>query len=165
MPFVIGVRQEIDPETSQIVLRIFTAYADGMSLKQIAAMLNAEGIPTSQGPRSKRQTTWSRGAVRTILSNTRYIGKLAWGTTVEKIDPESGRRVREHVPQERWDTREAPELRIIADQLWNKVQAVRTQKTTVGVQKTGGIQRFEELLIGSAEQLKAEFQRRITRSR
>lgn len=143
MPFVIGVRQEIDPETSQVVLRIFNAYAEDMSYKQIAAMLNAEGIPTSQGPRSKRLPTWSRTAIRSMLSNTRYIGKLTWGTTFEKIDPESGRRVREDVPQEQWDTREAPELRIISDELWDKVQAVRSQKVTVGVQKTGGMSRTE----------------------
>lgn len=143
MPFVTGVRQEIDPETSQIVMRIFTAYANGMSYKEVAAMLNAEGIPTSQGPRSKRLPTWSRTAINSMLSNTRYIGKLSWGTTVEKIDPESGRRVREDVPQEQWDTREAPELRIISEELWNKVQAVRSQKVNVGVQNTGGMSRTE----------------------
>ena len=141
MPYVKAVRQEIDPETSQIVLRIFNAYAEGMSYKEIASMLNQERIPTSQGPRSKRQSSWSRGAVRTILANTRYIGKIAWGTTVEKIDPESGRRVREDVPQELWDTREAPELCIVSDELWAKVQAVRSQKVTIGIQKTGGMER------------------------
>lgn len=143
MPFVDGVRQEIDPETSPIVVRIFTAYAEGMSLKEIAAMLNAEGIPTSQGPRSKRLPTWCRTAIRSMLSNTRYIGKLVWGTTVENIDPESGRRVRKEVPKEQWETREAPELRIISDELWNKVHAVRSQKVKVGVQKTGGMSRTE----------------------
>jgi DNA invertase Pin-like site-specific DNA recombinase len=141
MPYVKAVRQEIDPETSQIVLRIFNSYAGGMSFKDIASLLNQEGIPTSQGPRSKRQSSWSRGALRTILANTRYIGKITWGTTVEKIDPESGRRVREDVPQELWDTREAPELRIISDELWAKVQAVRRQKVTIGIPKTGGMER------------------------
>lgn len=140
-PFVKAVQQQIDPETSQVVLRIFNAYAEGMSYKQVAAMLNAEGIATSQGPRSKRQRTWSRNAIRSMLVNTRYIGRLTWGTTREKIDPESGRRVREDVPADQWDTREAPELRIISDELWNKVQAVRTQKITIGIQKTGGMDR------------------------
>lgn len=143
MPFVEAVRQEIDPETSQVVLRIFNGYADGMSYKQIASMLNAEGIATSQGPRSKRLPTWSRTAIQSMLSNTRYIGKLAWGTTAEKIDPESGRRVREDVPREKWDTRDAPERRIISDELWDKVQAVRRQKVKVGIQKTGGMNRTE----------------------
>lgn len=143
MPFVKAVRQEIDPETSQIVLRIFKAYADGMSYKQIASLLNAEGIPTSQGPRSKRLPTWSRNAIRSMLSNTRYIGKLTWGTTIENIDPESGRRVRGEVPQERWDTRDAPELRIVSDELWTKVHGIRTQKISTGVQKTGGMSRTE----------------------
>ena len=143
MPFVKAVQQEIDPETSQVVLRIFNAYADGMSYRHIASMLNAEAIPTSQGPRSKRLPTWSRTAICSMLANTRYIGKIAWGTTEEQIDPESGRRVRKGVPEEQWDTREAPELRIISDELWAKVHAVRGQKVHVGVQKTGGMSRTE----------------------
>lgn len=141
MPHITGVLQEIDPETSPVVLRVFQSYADGMSYKRIAAMLNAEGIQTSQGPRSKRKSTWSVSAVCTILSNSRYIGKLVWGTTLEKIDPESGRRVREDVPRAQWDTREAPELRIISDELWAKVQGIRAQKVRIGVQKTGGMER------------------------
>jgi hypothetical protein len=78
-----------------------------------------------------------------MLSNTRYIGKLVWGATIENIDPESGRRVRKDVPEEQWDTREAPELRIISDELWNKVHALRIQKVRVGVQNTGRMSRTE----------------------
>lgn len=143
MPFVKAVLQEINPETAPIVLRIFNAYASGRSYRQIAAMLNAEGIPTSQGPRSKRLPSWSRTAIRSMLANTRYIGKLVWGATVEKIDPESGRRAREYLPQELWDTREAPELRIVSDELWTKVQEVRARKVCVGIQRTRGINRTE----------------------
>jgi len=49
--------------------------------------------------------------------------------------------VREDVPPEQWDTREHPELRIISDELWARVQAVRTQKVTIGIKKTGGMDR------------------------
>jgi DNA invertase Pin-like site-specific DNA recombinase len=143
MPFVKAVLQEIDPETSRIVLRIFNAYADGMSYKKIAAMLNDEDIPTSQEPRSKRERSWSRNAIRSMLTNTRYIGRITWGKTREKIDPESGKRVREDLPVEQWDSREAPELRIIPDDLWTKVQSIRTEKVAVGIQKTGGMNRTE----------------------
>jgi hypothetical protein len=40
-----------------------------------------------------------------------------------------------------WDTREASELRIVSDELWNRVQFVRTQKVTIGIRKTGGMNR------------------------
>ena len=66
-PAVIGVKQVIDPETAAIVCRMFTSYAEGKSYRDIAIMLNSEGIPTSQGPRSKRKSTWSKNAIHSML--------------------------------------------------------------------------------------------------
>jgi DNA invertase Pin-like site-specific DNA recombinase len=142
-PAVSGVRQEIDPVTSKIVLRIFQAYAEGMSYREIAVMLNQEGIPTSQAPRSKRTSTWSKHAIRTILENPRYIGKLTWGATREELDPETGQRKRFPVPRSEWQFRNDPELRIVSDELWEKVQQRRQVKVKGGVPKNGGMSRTE----------------------
>jgi Recombinase len=38
--------REIDPEEAAIVRRIFMEYSQGMSPRQIAARLNAEGVPS-----------------------------------------------------------------------------------------------------------------------
>jgi DNA invertase Pin-like site-specific DNA recombinase len=142
-PAVNGVRQEKNPATSKIVLRIFQSYAEGMSYREIAVMLNREGIPTSQGPRSKRKSTWSKNAIHSILENSRYIGKLTWGTTREELDPETGQRKRFPVPQSEWQFREFPELRIVSDELWEMVQLKRKEKVSGGVQKNGGMSRTE----------------------
>ena len=42
-----GLR-EIDPAKAEIVRRIFALYADGMSPRDIAQLLNKEGIPGSR---------------------------------------------------------------------------------------------------------------------
>jgi site-specific DNA recombinase len=81
---------EIDEVEAVTVRRIFTLCADGMSLRTIAAALNAEGVP-SPGARRKRSERrkdhkWLASAVHGdinrgtgILSNRRYTGAITWG--------------------------------------------------------------------------------------
>jgi len=142
-PFVIGVKQEIDPETSKVVIRIFESYSEGMSYRDIAVMLNSEGIPTSQRPRRKLKASWSKHAIQTILENGRYIGQLHWDRTYEESDPETGKRSRRVRPRDEWEFREDPSLRIVSDELWTSVQQNRQEKTRIGVQKGGGMCRTE----------------------
>jgi site-specific DNA recombinase len=143
-PAVIGVKQVVDPEQEKIVLRIFQAYASGMSLGNIAAMLNAEGVPTSQGPRSRRVASWSKGAIKTILKNSRYIGDVKWGCTVQVRNPETGKFERRDIPESEWQQQHKPELRIISDELWAKVQQQFKRATRgLGVKRLGGMARTE----------------------
>ena len=120
------------------MLRIFRSYAEAKSLLQVAKMLNQEGIPP---PRGK---SWSKHAIQHILQNTRYIGKLRWGSTKEVRDPETGRKERRDLPPVQWDTREAPELRIVSDELWASVADQRARAThKIGIQRSGGMSRTE----------------------
>lgn len=65
--------------------------------------------------------------------------------THEEIDPESGKRIRIQNPKSEWLIREAPELRIISDDLWQAVQEKRRAKTSlIGVQRSGGMSRTPE---------------------
>ena len=50
-------------------------YAQGGTMKGIVVSLNAEGIPSPGG------STWSIGAVRTILHNQAYAGDRVWNQT------------------------------------------------------------------------------------
>lgn len=129
--------------TSRIVLRIFISYAEGMSYRDIAIMLNNEGVPTSQSPRSKRRSSWSKNAIHGMLKNTRYIGQVYCNTSYEELDPETGKRHKRPVPRERWEFREAPELQIIPTELWERVQQKRKERARIGVQKSGGMARTE----------------------
>src|ERR1019366_2735442 len=49
-----GVRLEINPTESRIVLHIFELYASGLSLKRVAKALNDERIPTARPRAGKR---------------------------------------------------------------------------------------------------------------
>jgi len=83
-------QMEINEREAAIVRRIFAMYADGLSARAIAALLNAEGVPSpgakwnwkATGPTSRRRSKWVASAIygdirrgSGILNNERYIGK------------------------------------------------------------------------------------------
>ena len=116
--------REIVPEEAAIVRRIFSDYAAGASPKQIAKALNAEGI---RGPRG---ALWSPSTIHGsaergigILHNELYIGRLVWNRQRFLKDPDTGKRVARMNPPSEWIIKEVPELRIIADDLWQAVKA------------------------------------------
>ena len=141
LPGVKGVKQVIDPEKAEVVRRIFNQSAAGMSQRDIAIQLNQEGIPTSQGPRSKRKPTWSKTTIAAMIANPRYIGHASWGKRSEDIDPETGKFKHLKNPQSKWLVRDAPELRIISLELWNRVHERNKNKVKIGIQKQGGMSR------------------------
>jgi site-specific DNA recombinase len=119
-----GTRLEINDHEAAIVQRIFQMYAGGLSLKQCAKALNREAIASPQPARIRKERSWSPPAVRHILRNERYLGKVVWSRKHKVMNPNTGRRVfrvREgDVPVHGED---APHLRIVPDDLWDKVRA------------------------------------------
>jgi site-specific DNA recombinase len=143
-PAVKGVYQVILPEQAAIVVRIFEMYASGISLGGIAGTLNEEGIPTSQGPRTQRRAAWCKTAINEMLKNPRYIGKTTWGCTRQVRNPETGKLEKRYLPEAQWERKERPELRIISDELWTRVQEQSTKATRgFGVKRLGGMSRTE----------------------
>ena len=76
----------IDEETAPIVRRIFEMYASGISPKNIADTLNAEGIPSpgrhayeklGHKGRPNEMRLWCEISIRYMLNNVMYIGQLA----------------------------------------------------------------------------------------
>ncbi len=59
----------INPEQAETVRRIYRQYLEGMSIPQIAASLDADGILT---PRRKHK--WSHTTIHSILTNEKYKG-------------------------------------------------------------------------------------------
>ena len=81
-------RFEPDPETRDVVARIFQMRIDGVPLNRIAGTLQAEGIPSPGKLRYLRGTTtdkryansrWSAQLVKQILRNPTYLGNLVFG--------------------------------------------------------------------------------------
>ena len=117
-----GLR-EIDASQAAVVRRIFQEFADGHSPIAIARRLNVEGVP---GPRGK---LWSDGTIRGfgrtstgILRNTLYIGEVVWNRRRWIKDPATGRRVARRNDAGQLVRTKLPELRIIDDALWQRVQ-------------------------------------------
>lgn len=63
----------INKEKAEIIKLIFSEYLKGNGYKAIAAMLNERGIRTNTGK------TFSGTAVKNILRNPTYAGKICWG--------------------------------------------------------------------------------------
>ena len=74
---------------------------------------------------------WRRGTG--ILNNELYIGRLVWNRQRFLKDPATGRRQARMNPPEDWVIEEVPELRIVPDDLWERVKSrqVATRSTVV----------------------------------
>ncbi|WP_454284811.1 recombinase family protein [Rhizobium leguminosarum] len=117
-----GLR-EIDPGKAEIVRRIYQLYAEGMSPRDIAQLLNNEGV---HGPRGRKwRDTAIRGHVRRgsgILNNEAYIGRIVWNRRQYRKNPETERRTARANDAAEWVLKEVPEMRIVSDDLWQRVK-------------------------------------------
>lgn len=139
--------REIDPEQASIVQRIFVEYASGKSPEAIAKDLNREGIPGISG-RGWGPSTINGNRKRGlgIINNELYIGRLVWNRQRFIKNPDTGKRqARPNDPSE-WIIKEAPELRIVDQELWDK--AKERQRILDGKLKLGHKQRPQLLLSG-----------------
>jgi len=118
---------------AEIVREIFTRYADGESPRKICDDLNARGVP-SPGSTWKRVTRRSRGWMGSALVGTAkqftgilrrelYIGQVIWNRRRTKRVPGTSKRIAEIRPESDWIIQDHPELRVIDDALWSRVQA------------------------------------------
>jgi len=128
-----GVRWALEPKEAETVTLIYQWYADGVGMDGIAARLNARGVPCprqSKGHRPRRDGVgpgWDLSAVRVILINELYQGRRIWNRSHWVREPGSRRRRRVLNPENEWIVVEQPELRIVNDVLWQRVQARRAQ--------------------------------------
>ncbi|PWC57421.1 recombinase family protein, partial [Azospirillum sp. TSH58] len=118
-----GGYRRINTTEAAVVRRIFTLYADGMSPRAIARLLNDEGVTGPTGGAWLDTTIRGQVARGTgILNNVNYVGVLSWGRCEFIKNPGTGKRVARINPQEKRETVEIPELRIVDDALWNRVK-------------------------------------------
>ncbi|ASS67596.1 MULTISPECIES: recombinase family protein [unclassified Paenibacillus] len=119
-------------EEAILVRKIFEMYAGGHGLRAIANSLNQQGYTT------KRNNTFSSCAVRDILDNPMFVGKIRynqyenWAEKRRKGKTENPILVQGHHPA------------IIADDLWEKVELLRKKKSKMPKKRFEG----EYLLTG-----------------
>jgi site-specific DNA recombinase len=114
----------VEPAEAKVVRRMFESYAAGRSTKAIAEKLNADGVPAPYDSEYRKPAGrgWGSGTVRAMLRNERYLGRLVWNQREWHRDPNTGKRRSRPRPENEWVRVEAPDLRIIDDALWAKVQ-------------------------------------------
>jgi len=118
-----GYKMEIDPRETAMVLRIFRAYADGLSVIRIVRLLNEENVPG----RIRSRKGWSPATVSRMLDNEKYIGRWVWNKTEQRRDPRTGRRRCFPKPASEWVIQEDESLRIVPQELWEQVRSRRKE--------------------------------------
>jgi site-specific DNA recombinase len=115
--------RKINEAEAAVVRRIFLEFAMGRSPRAIATDLNQDGIPGPCGH------TWGDTTIRGhasrgngIVNNELYAGVLVWNRQRFIKDPNTGKRVSRPNPEAKWIRTEVPELRIVDDELWQRVK-------------------------------------------
>jgi site-specific DNA recombinase len=117
-----SVRLRVNQSEAAVVRRIFEMAAEGCSLKTIAKTLNQEHVPSPRPRSGKQYATWCLTAVREMLRRELYAGRIIWNRSKFLKQPGSNKRVRRKRPRSEWRIVEQPELRIVDEVLWDRVQ-------------------------------------------
>lgn len=128
----------IDPDIAPIVKEIFELRATGLGIERICRVLNEKDYPSPGRLRFERgiithnnhkgsDLPWNRHVLKDLLLNVVYIGNLAQGRT--------GSCLHKGIPFHRkdeseWDVVNGTHEPIISMELWNKVQALNTKRST-----------------------------------
>lgn len=125
--------REIDPDAAAIIRRIFTEYVNLEPVREIAARLNRDGIPSPSGGQWNHQVFIAGGGNgKGIIGNRIYIGELIWNNCRSVKNPETEKRTKQKGRPEDLLTVQVPHLRIIDDNLWERAQQVRTGRSRQG---------------------------------
>jgi len=155
---IVGYEHVVHQVEAAVVQRIFGLYASGASPRRIAAQLNAEGVGSPALRWRNREgvrRTWCASAIAGdrrrgsgLLNNERYAGRVVWNRRTWLRHPErDGRRVWRDMPEREWVVVDAPELRIVPEQLWGAVKARQDRTGREGLCTAQG-QRNRRLLSG-----------------
>lgn len=139
VPAVGGHRLEIDEAQADVVRRILSEYAAGLSPRRIAHQLNADKVPSPRGG------TWATSAIAGcpkkgsgIINNELYVGRYIWNRSQWIKDPDTGKRTRVDRPQSEWKIETRPELCIVDAELWAAVRARHSAGLVKGGRPKGG---------------------------
>lgn len=127
----------VDEEAAKVVREVFILFSQGYGKTAIARMLNDRGVPNPteykrlhglkyQQPQKKQSTLWKYSSISDMLVNELYIGNMVQGKYGSVSYKTRQNRPR---PKEQWYIVENTHEPIIDRELWNKVQALVTQRT------------------------------------
>src|SRR2546427_6270018 len=115
-----GVTRAIDVTEAAVIRRIFELYADGIGMLTIAHRLNDEHVAPPRG------RGWAPSGIREMLYRPLYRGEVVWNRSQKVM--KAGTKKQRRRPASEWMTMAAPDLRIVSDQLWQRVKARLEQR-------------------------------------
>ena len=159
-----------DPVAAPIVRRIFDLRAQGNGHYKIAAILNADGIPSPKtyyymtlGREHHRyeMTAWSDMTIKKILKNEVYLGHLVQNKTGH-ISYKNHKQVPK--PREEWIKVENTHEPLIDKELWDFVQATENHPSRKRSGKNGMVSLFAGILCcmdcGGAMRFSTDYRKR-----
>src|SRR5216683_320549 len=132
-------RRVINPAQAAVVHRIFEWSADEWGITRIAKQLNAEGISPPRGG----EHGWAPTAVREMLHNELYRGRVLWNRT-RKAHRRGTKTQETRPPAERIEV-ELPECRIVSDELWEAAHAALDRRASVFVPQIRALSEAEPI--------------------
>ena len=140
----------INEQEAKLVRRVFQMYAEGTSLSVIVGTLNRERVPAPYDGRGYAKPTgrgWSRNQVSSMLTNERYIGVVVWNKREFFRHPITKKRQARWRSESQWKRLDRPDLRIIPQDLWARVQDRRSARSGRGG-RPAGTGRHHSILAG-----------------
>lgn len=130
-----GLRR-VNHEQAKVINWIFSQYAGGSTLKQICTGLNRQHIPAPKGGAWGNTTLIGQDARKTgLLRQTLYKGVVTFNRMMYRKNPDTGRRQSFMRPESEWVYVPVPELSIIDETLFNRVQELIEQRSSLRHQK------------------------------
>jgi site-specific DNA recombinase len=129
------VERQINDAEAVVVRRIFQLCADGLGKARIARLLNEDGAPAPR-PAKHRPQGWAASSVHEALYRPLYRGLIVWNRT-RKRDPWGQHHARPRPPAEHL-TVDAPQLRIVAEDLWTAAHARLAESRELYLRSTKG---------------------------
>lgn len=113
----------INEQEAAVIRQIYNLYLkEGYGAAKISSLLNSDGLKT------KRNCAWSQNAVRRILTNELYTGKIINGKQ-EITDFLTSARGTKDEPE--WMVTERPDLRIIEPEMQQRAKEILTERGQV----------------------------------
>jgi site-specific DNA recombinase len=129
------VERKINPAEAIVVRRVFELAAAGYGKKQIARLLNEDLAPAPKSQRN-RPIAWAPSTIFAVLKRDLYRGVVMWNRS-KKRDAWGAKRQRPRDPSE-WLRTDAPQLRIVSDDLWEAAHTRLERRRAVYLSRNDG---------------------------
>ena len=129
-------KRKVNKEQAAIIREIFEYYAEGRKLKHICDDLNRQGIDSPKGGKWAPSSLVGSFVRQTgMLRQTLYNGFVTFNKLQYRKHPENGKRLSIVRPEKEWITVPIPELAILKEETFLKVQKALDERSSMHMQR------------------------------